>query len=324
MQRISIATEHLPDADQFPYYREQLFDRIVGITAEANGATSFKAQAAGWIDPNILRFRARSDAYEAARTARDISRIGWEDWVVVFQEEGAGSVFGQAGAEIFAAKGDLVVLDPTLPFTQSSRGAHRHDVWFLPRGLLTPHLPRPTGPGFRHLTRHAGGPASLFRDYLDSLGRQIDGLSEAETGAAADVLSRLLAMACGGETGGRNEAVRAGRLAVIKRYVDHNLTRPNLSATMVAAAMNLSVRQLHRVFEPSGTSLAEYIAARRLDECRASLLSPREAGRSVTDIAFGWGFNSLPSFYRGFSRRFGCAPRDLRLLRSTRAATSPA
>jgi hypothetical protein len=37
------------------------------------------------------------------------------------------------------------------------------------------------------------------------------------------------------------------------------------------------------------------------DGCRpCDLTSPTDIGRSVADFAFGWGVNSLASFYRAF------------------------
>jgi AraC-like DNA-binding protein len=39
----------------------------------------------------------------------------------------------------------------------------------------------------------------------------------------------------------------------------------------------------------------------------------------VTDIAFAWGFGSLPSFYRAFRAEFGLSPSDLRQARRTGA-----
>jgi AraC-like DNA-binding protein len=33
--------------------------------------------------------------------------------------------------------------------------------------------------------------------------------------------------------------------------------------------------------------------------------------RGETDIAFGWGFNSLATFYRAFEREFGLPPTAL-------------
>jgi AraC-like DNA-binding protein len=65
-------------------------------------------------------------------------------------------------------------------------------------------------------------------------------------------------------------------------------------------------------------SLMQFVTSRRLEECRASFLNPAHASRAVADIALGWGFNSLPAFYRSFSAGYGQSPRDLRA--STRHA----
>jgi AraC-like DNA-binding protein len=42
------------------------------------------------------------------------------------------------------------------------------------------------------------------------------------------------------------------------------------------------------------------------------LTSAEHARRSITEIVFACGFNSLATFYRAFQREFGAAPGDLR------------
>jgi AraC-like DNA-binding protein len=73
----------------------------------------------------------------------------------------------------------------------------------------------------------------------------------------------------------------------------------------------MSVRQLHVLFEPGGTSFAQYLLSRRLEECKVALLNPIRR-RSVTDIAFAWGFNSLATFHRALRQAFGVTPGELR------------
>jgi AraC-like DNA-binding protein len=137
-------------------------------------------------------------------------------------------------------------------------------------------------------------------------------LSDAELSAVVDNFCRLIAIGCGSAIGEQREAIRAARIEQIKRYINLHLAQPNLTPARVASAHKISVRQLHRLFEPTGTSFAQYVLSRRLDECRATLLSPASARRSVADVALGWGFNSLAAFYRSFSDRCGVAPRELR------------
>jgi AraC-like DNA-binding protein len=128
-------------------------------------------------------------------------------------------------------------------------------------------------------------------------------------------LCGLVALACGASEEGHFNAqlsLRAARLEGAKRYIDQHLAEPALTPAGTAAALGISVRQLHLLFEPTGISFAQYVARRRLLQCRAALTSPVGAGRSVADIAFGWGFNSLATFYRAFEREFGLPPAALR------------
>jgi AraC-like DNA-binding protein len=76
------------------------------------------------------------------------------------------------------------------------------------------------------------------------------------------------------------------------------------------------------LFEPTGISFAQYVVRRRLLQCRAALASPTTTKRSVADIAFGCGFNSLATFYRAFEREFGMPPTALRAA-SARSSDCP-
>jgi AraC-like DNA-binding protein len=106
--------------------------------------------------------------------------------------------------------------------------------------------------------------------------------------------------------------LRAARPEGVKRYIDQHLAEPGLTPASTAAALGISVRHLHLLFEPTGISFAHYVMQRRLLQCRAALASPTGLRRSVADIAFGWGFSSLATFYRAFQHEFGMAPAALR------------
>ena len=80
----------------------------------------------------------------------------------------------------------------------------------------------------------------------------------------------------------------------------------------MARAAGLSLRQLHRLFEPTGTSFARHVLGRRLAATRAVLASPAGVGRTVTEVAFAWGFDNLVTFHRAFRRAYGCTPGEVR------------
>ncbi len=129
-------------------------------------------------------------------------------------------------------------------------------------------------------------------------------------GTIADTLCRLIGVALGAAPESERDAVRAGRLTAIKRHIERHLADPSLSPSTAAAALRLSERALYQAFESSGGTFAAYVRLRRLEACRASLLA--DPMRPVIDIAFAWGFNSLPSFYRGLAHAFGMSPGDVR------------
>jgi hypothetical protein len=66
---------------------------------------------------------------------------------------------------------------------------------------------------------------------------------------------RGAALACGASDGcaerGR-DSLRSAQLAAVKRHVDLHLADPGLTPAGAADALGMSVRQLHRLFEPSG------------------------------------------------------------------------
>ncbi len=181
----------------------------------------------------------------------------------------------------------------------------------IPRSAADPHLPNLPRPLMAHL------PASLpvcamIVVYLDELAKRKAVLSESFSALVVDHVARLIAVACGDEARAHGEALQAAKLEQARRYIEQNLGAPDLSPGKAAAALGVSVRQLHLSFEPVGESFSQYVRRRRLEECSATLQNPASLDRSIADIAFAWGFSSLPTFYRTFSHAFDVAPGDLR------------
>jgi AraC-like DNA-binding protein len=67
--------------------------------------------------------------------------------------------------------------------------------------------------------------------------------------------------------------------------------------------------------------LGHTIWAQRLEACRRELGDPQQGHRSISDIAFGWGFNDAAHFSRAFRERFGLSPREWRASNSSTRRT---
>ncbi len=248
-------------------------------------------------------------ACRVRRGAREIARQAFGAYTI-YQEGSVGAWFSRAGQEFTTETGDLVIADLDLPFeTRALSAAYTHDVWVLPKAALAPYLP-PAGRTTLYKLGATNGAGQLLAAYLGVLTREAANMAPDTRDRASDILYRLVGIACGASAEAQPEAMREARLAEAKRYIERHLADPHLGPARVATALGLSLRSLHAVFEPAGTSVARHILRRRLEECRATLLSDRK--RPVTDIAFAWGFNSLSGFYRAFQAAFGASPGDLR------------
>jgi AraC-like DNA-binding protein len=106
------------------------------------------------------------------------------------------------------------------------------------------------------------------------------------------------------------EALREGYLHVANRLIASNMHRADLSPDMVATALGISVRKLHLLFEPTGTSFSRTLMSMRLAEAHNRLAL--EPGTRVADIAFACGFDSLATFYRAFRQAYDMTPGDVR------------
>ena len=81
---------------------------------------------------------------------------------------------------------------------------------------------------------------------------------------------------------------------------------------MISTVFQVSARYVHLIFKGEDTTVAGFIREQRLQKCRQELQDLNHSRRSITTIAFSWGFNSSARFSQLFSERFGLTPREYR------------
>jgi AraC-like DNA-binding protein len=102
------------------------------------------------------------------------------------------------------------------------------------------------------------------------------------------------------------------RLRAIKTYIEQRLDQPDLSIADVAETHGLSPRHVQRFFKGEGLTFSEFVLARRLQKVHAALADPRQAHRSVSDIALSAGFGDVSHFNRAFRSHYGASPTEVR------------
>ncbi|MCM5705088.1 transcriptional regulator FeaR [Larsenimonas salina] len=106
----------------------------------------------------------------------------------------------------------------------------------------------------------------------------------------------------------------------VQQFIDQHLHEDDLGPERLAAAFHMSVRQLYRLFEQHGETVCRYVQRRRLARCAEELASPILVKRSITQIAYKWGFTDSAHFSRSFKREFQSSPREYRRARLEYAA----
>ncbi|MDT0467320.1 helix-turn-helix transcriptional regulator [Streptomyces gibsoniae] len=76
----------------------------------------------------------------------------------------------------------------------------------------------------------------------------------------------------------------------------------------IADQHGISLRYLHRLFQPHGTTVNAWVRTRRLEAAREELARPGAAHRSIATVAARRGFTSASHFSRTFREAFGMSP----------------
>ena len=167
------------------------------------------------------------------------------------------------------------------------------------------------------------GFADVFSRLLDATARTLDTLSDAEWNSVAqslvDLLLTLAHQLAASTSDAGSSATQAALLHRICQTIERRLDDPELAPARVAQAEGISERYLQKLFETVGDNFTHYVRERRLQRAWADLSNPTEAHRSISEIAYAYGFGDSAHFSRAFRHRFGLPPREFRQQEAERA-----
>ncbi len=315
--RVHFSTDDLPPRDRVRFWCDYFARQAHSITPdEIPDPGVFRAEAAGHVAGEFALLEIETGLQRVRRTAADVAADKSEAF---FIRQFRRPMIWRAAprstpVDLIHEPGDFCVSSTEWRFDAESKGAASFGILVIPQGALSPLLAggRLTRP-FRLPGNSPLG--SLLGTAMNAAKAQAPLLSDELGEGVLRNLCGLLALACGASEEGADQgrdSLRSAQLAAVKRHIDLHLGDPGLTPASAAAALGVSVRQLHRLFEPTGSSFARYLLRQRLLRCRDTIAGATGTGRSVIDIAFGWGFNSMATFYRAFASEFGGAPTVLR------------
>jgi AraC-like DNA-binding protein len=313
---LAFSTESLPPQDRFDHWCEVRGKNLFGVTIELprERRSEFFGRFSAAQFGGAVVSEMQASSYRLSRTDRDISRVAGNSLCIARQVRGPGWVDAGRGRMSLVREGDLAINHSDLPYTgipQRSDGFHFRMIK-IPVAVDTL-----LGAPSHDLFAAPSTSRSAFVRPLSALFNAIvgGGRGLADPATAITHMARLAMLERGRLPAGMPEcraALRAGFFQAVCEILvrDHHL--PTLSPASVARELGISLRQVHVLFEPTGLSFSRTLTDIRIRTAR--LLLEKMPARSIADIAFASGFDSLATFYRAFRASSGMTPTDMRFL----------
>jgi AraC-like DNA-binding protein len=254
------------------------------------------------------------DAQVARRSQQEIEAGRADVWFVCLHE--AGRVrFEQAGRAEHLGAGDILLLDPDIPFAMGAECAFGLRLWRVPRRRIEPDLTGRAEPQRMMRLAHGLGESRLIRTWLATLVQSSASLSadnlELAYGALCALVTQVVARTAE-MPADRRQARREAQLQRVLRHIELCAGDFELTTAKLARDLALSPRTLHQLFGESDTSLHEHLTRVRLRRAYGLLRDPARSSLSTIEIGLASGFGDASTFYRRFKAHYGVTPGALR------------
>lgn len=298
--------------ESFQEYRRAVSHSFVPLEVSRVGSGPFRGELRGVGVNGMQVHEITASAHRVERTDALTAAGDPRFYKASLQIAGYGLLI-QDGREALLRPGDLAIYATDRPYSVVFEEDMRMLVLMFPRDELG--LPAQfVGELTAHSFSTGDGLGGITIPYLQNIGLNLERLS----GIAGPRLLRsavdLLATMFAGELDVDADPGDSHELLMqrIRRYIDLNLSSPDLGPTQIAAAHYISTRHLHGLFRERGTTVSTWIREHRLERCRRDLMDPLNAHSPVGAIAARWGFVEAAHFSRVFKAAFGQPPSELR------------
>lgn len=211
---------------------------------------------------------------------------------------------------VFLEPGNTLLWDSTMPMQFKLHSPIKKITVLMPQSKLHDVFPKtPFIVGKAIDWRRGLG--AVTTSHISTLISQTSYIQAQQTRPAADITLELIATSLGLQQYETNVANKVELLANIKQYIENNLEDPELRPQTLANQFSISVRYLHLLFSEEEATVSRWILTRRLERCRCELVAAGSQ-KSITKVAFRWGFNDAAHFSRVFKMQYGFPPREYR------------
>jgi AraC-like DNA-binding protein len=313
----TFSTTDVAAADRDAYWSDILGRYFGRVEARSTGDVPSEAKISVRPLSFLSTFRVRGRDFQVRH---DNQATDWSlnDGVKLILQVRGHCAIEQDGRTARSAPGGWLLYDPVRPYTVTNEGEVDQIILRIPRSRLFdgrfPRLPSAFAGDPGHANPAHSSMARIVSSFVWSCAGDAAPVNAGTADYLAETTIGLLRCQLNAEAGQR--AADHGMADLLrlraKQYILTHLADPTLTIDRVAAAMGCTKRYLHMAFEAEGTTLQRLIWRLRVERCREALADPEQIGRSISDIAFDWGFNSSAHFCRAFKAQIGASPTRFR------------
>jgi AraC family transcriptional activator of tynA and feaB len=306
------STDRVHHRDRFDYWHEIACRDIVRHDCQPRCAATFQAAIQKGALGGIELISFENSPMDVIHDRRHIAQAEAEEIFVCRQLHGE-LLIEQDGCEATLTPGCLALLDPLRDYRARFTEC-RLLVLKLPRRALeartgkirqfTARVLKPVEPESKLVSSFVG----MLPTYAGQLRAETESVLEKQT------IELIAAALRSGVAGEQRELSSASSLVMmnVRAAIESKLNDPRLDSAGVAEKAGVSVRYANAVLAKQGTSIMRLVQERRLIRCRVALADPSQGKRTISEIAYGWGFSDMTHFARKFKAAYGMSPSDFR------------
>ncbi|WP_020671799.1 helix-turn-helix domain-containing protein [Amycolatopsis nigrescens] len=299
-----VSTEGIDPPDRVDFWEDYNRQALVGLTCSPYSEHGLLARQTNLRLGELRLADIAGNEHVIERTPR-MCRLQPKDSVFASLLVSGDAVFFHGQGCFTVTGGDLVLYDTRQSYLFGFSSPMRQLLVDIPRSVFTERCLPGGVPAPMVFGRESAAEGAIVSTLRSTLAGFAAGARERDEDTVLDLVQSLAAPRAG-------EHVHGGpsRLIVAKDYIERNLGDPRLCAGQVAAALDVSTRQLSRIFADEGVSPARYVLHRRLDRAHQELR--RHSDGTIAELALSLGFISQAHFTRVYRQRFGHTPGQLR------------
>jgi AraC-like DNA-binding protein len=312
MKRL-FSTANVHPRDRFDYWHSVACNNLIGHSSKPACRQTFQAEIETGMLADIGLVLFANSPMDVARTIQHVAQSEGDDLFVCRQVAGALAL-EQDSRQVILEPSDITLLDPLVPYIAKFPAESKLLVLKVPRRALEARVGKT-----RELVAHSIKPFEPERSWTSSFLAMLPGFAGNTTRAAKDIakdltldLVALSLMKALGASQTRISSTRSMALLNVRVAIESRLSDPALDAATAAKAAGVSVRYANALLAEENTSIMRLTWARRLARCRQALEDPLQNHRTLSEIAYGWGFSDMTHFGRSFKAMYDVLPRDCR------------